>query len=72
MRIILLPFKEYSIKGFPFGLSLFIPLWFPLRAENFLLAGSPYQSVSLLSPVVFVRDVHDSKFVDGSGHIISP
>ena len=57
MRIVLLAFKEFPVKGSPFGLSLVVPLWSPpLRAVNFLLVGSPCQTVSLLSSVVLVRE----------------
>ena len=43
VRIVLLAFKESPVKGSPFGLSLFVPLWSSPRRwdvqKNFLLVG---------------------------------
>ena len=77
MRIVLLAFKESPVKGFPFGLSLFVPFlvvppWALGRAKESPPGASPCQTVSLLSLVVLVRDVHDSGFVHGFVHATSP
>ena len=71
VRIVLLAFKESPVNGSPFGLSLFVPfLVVPPsalgRANESPSGASPCQTVSLLSPVVLVRDVHDSRPVHGS------
>ena len=71
VRIVLLAFKEFPVKGSPFGLSLFVPFlvvppWALGRAKESPSGASPCQTVSLLSPVVLVRDVHDSRLVHGS------
>ena len=71
MRIVLLAFKESPVNGSPFGLSLFVPFlvvppWALGRAKESPSGASPCQTVSLLSPVVLVRDVHDSRLVHGS------
>ena len=71
MRFVLLAFKEFPVKGSPFGLSLFVPFlvvppWALGRAKEFPSGASPCQTVSLLLPVVLVRDVHDSRLVHGS------
>ena len=71
VRIVLLAFKESPVNGSPFGLSLFVPFlvvppWALGRAKESPSGASPCQTVSLLSPVVLVRDVHDSRLVHGS------
>ena len=71
VRIVLLAFKESPVNGSPFGLSLFVPFlvvppWALGRAKESPSGASPCQTVSLLLPVVLVRDVHDSRLVHGS------
>ena len=71
VRIVLLALKESPVNGSPFGLSLFVPFlvvppWALGRAKESPSGASPCQTVSLLSPVVLVRDVHDSRLVHGS------
>ena len=43
-----------------------VPPWALGRAKESPSGASPCQTVSLLSPVVLVRDVHDSRLVHGS------
>ena len=77
MRLVLLAFKEFPVKGSPFGLSLFVPFlvvppWALGRAKESPSGASPCQTVSLLLPVVLVRDVHDSRLVHWFVHATSP
>ena len=77
MRLVLLAFKEFPVKGSPFGLSLFVPFlvvppWALGRAKESPSGASPCQTVSLLLPVVLVRDVHDSRLIHGFVHATSP
>ena len=70
VRIVLLAFKESPVNGSPFGFVLICPLvvppWALGRAKESPSGASPCQTDSVLSPVVLVRDVHDSRLVHGS------
>ena len=69
MRIVLLASKKSPVKGLLFicpYLSPCGPPWVLGRAKEPPPGASPCQTVSLLSPVVLVRDVHDSRLVHGS------
>ena len=76
MRIVLLAFKEFPVKG-SFWFVLICPLpcgpfWALGRAKESPSGASPCQTVSLLLPVVLVRDVHDSRLIHGFVHATSP